>query len=184
MFFMVAAAVAAPPASALDLWAWWRTAPARQTLPAAAAAPAAAPAACESSTGLAEGAPRFVASSAASVAQLQAGWRLLQDLQTSQDPCLLRAFADLQIRCQALDQDERVQLAVQWLNCQRAATQFPLLACGPTDDADACLARMDKDDFTQYSMYFLKVGDVCAALANDVFRAQVRVGTGRGRLNT
>lgn len=33
---------------------------------------------------------------------------------------------------------------------------------------------MDKDDFTQYSMYLLKLADVCAYLSNDIFRLQVR----------
>jgi len=99
---------------------------------------------------------------------------LINQLETSQDKCLLRAFARLNTECAAMSADQRARLAIQWLNCQRRSTSLPEIGCSPREDLPACLRRMDKDDFTQYSMFALKLVDVCLFLADDLFRVQVK----------
>ena len=93
--------------------------------------------------------------------------------QSATDPCIAQAFRELRVHCGNLDDDTRTRLAVEWLNCQRRAANWEAFECSQSMTTASCLSSMDKQDFTQYNLFYLKVMDVCAALQNDIFRQDI-----------
>ena len=104
---------------------------------------------------------------------IQRGKRILEDYQSRNSPCWMRAIQELQSKCSETTDIERSILAIKFTNCHFEKSGLKTYDCTEKSTFLQCTKSMrdnDASSFIIYTEFFTHVTDICFYLQSDIWR--------------
>ena len=105
--------------------------------------------------------------------RIQRGKQTLEDYQSKNSPCWIKAVNELQSKCSELTDIEQSILAMKFADCHFKKSGLKMYNCTDKLTFEKCTKSMKNDDgssFLVYTEFFTHVTDICFYLQSEIWR--------------